>query len=144
VIGAAPRSEALRAPAGGAGALFDRALEAHFGLRAHDLYGLSEIVRGVNVYPSQLEAVLVGRPRLAPHYQLVLRRNGPIDEVTLEVEALPGVAQDVLPELAREVAQSVKAMVGISAQVDVKRPGEIPRSEGKAVRVRDLRPKDPA
>lgn len=100
------------------------------------------IVRGVNVYPSQIEAVLVGKPRLAPHYQLVLRKNGPIDAVTLEVEALPGVAQDVFPELAREVAHLVKAMVGISTQVVVKGPGEIPRSEGKAVRVRDLRPKE--
>lgn len=102
------------------------------------------IVRGVNVYPSQIESVLVGKPRLAPHYQLVLRRNGPIDEVTLEVEALPGVARDVFPELAREVAHLVKAMVGISTQVVVKGPGEIPRSEGKAVRVRDLRPKEGA
>lgn len=102
------------------------------------------IVRGVNVYPSQIEAVLVGKPRLAPHYQLVLRKSGPIDEVTLEVEALPGVAQDVFAELAREVAQLVKAMVGISTQVVVKGPGEIPRSEGKAVRVRDLRPKESA
>jgi phenylacetate-CoA ligase len=99
------------------------------------------IVRGVNVYPSQIEAVLVGKPRLAPHYQLVLRKKGPLDEVTLEVEALPGVANEDYPGLAREVAQLVKAMVGISTQVVVTSPGQIPRSEGKAVRVRDLRPK---
>jgi phenylacetate-CoA ligase len=102
------------------------------------------IVRGVNVYPSQIEAVLVGKPRLAPHYQLVLRRNGPLDDVALEVEALPGVPSEDYPGLAREVAQLVKAMVGISTQVVVKGPGQIPRSEGKAVRVRDLRPKEPA
>jgi phenylacetate-CoA ligase len=102
------------------------------------------IVRGVNVYPSQIEAVLVGKPRLAPHYQLVLRRNGPIDEVMLEVEALPGVPAERFAEIAREVAQLVKAMVGISTQVIVKGPGEIPRSEGKAVRVRDQRPKESA
>jgi phenylacetate-CoA ligase len=99
------------------------------------------IVRGVNVYPSQVEAILLGKPRLAPHYQLVLRRDGPLDEVTLEVEALAGVAPDVFPELAREVAHLVKAMIGISVQVVVKGPGAIPRSDGKAVRVRDLRPK---
>ncbi len=102
------------------------------------------IVRGVNVYPSQIEAVLVGKPRLAPHYQLVLRKAGPIDEVTLEVEALAGVAPDDFPALAREVAHLIKAMVGISTQVVVKGPGDIPRSEGKAVRVRDLRPKEGA
>lgn len=102
------------------------------------------IVRGVNVYPSQIEAVLVGKPRLAPHYQLVLRKAGPLDAVTLEVEALPGVPAEAYPALAREVAHLVKSMVGITTQVEVKAPGGIPRSEGKAVRVRDLRPREGA
>ena len=99
------------------------------------------IVRGVNVYPSQVEAVLVGLPRLAPHYQLVVDRQGRLDHVTIEVEAAPGVPREAYPALAHEVAHHVKSTVGITTDVRVLDPGEVPRSEGKAVRVRDLRPK---
>jgi len=99
------------------------------------------IVRGVNVFPSQVEAVLIGRPHLAPHYQLVVERRGSLDHVTLEVEAAFGLAADQFDGLARDVAHHVKTMVGITVDVEVKPPGGIPRSQGKAVRVRDLRPK---
>jgi len=99
------------------------------------------IIRGVNVYPSQIEAVLVGRPMLAPHYQLLVQREGTLDHVTIEVEAQAGVAPQSYPAIARDVAHQVKSRVGITTQVIVMRPGEIPRSQGKAVRVRDLRPK---
>ena len=99
------------------------------------------IVRGVNVYPSQVEAVLVGRPRIAPHYQLVVERRGALDHVTIDVEAAPGVPEDDFPDIARDVAHHVKSLVGITVDVCLRRPGEIPRSQGKAVRVRDLRPK---
>jgi phenylacetate-CoA ligase len=99
------------------------------------------IVRGVNVYPSQIEAVLVGLPDIAPHYQLVLERKGILDEVTVEVEAAPGAqAYETIAAAARH---HIKSMIGISTDVVVKKPGEIPRSQGKAVRVRDLRPKQP-
>jgi phenylacetate-CoA ligase len=103
------------------------------------------IIRGVNVYPSQIEAVLVGMPEIAPHYQLVVERQGSLDQVTVEVEA----AQDVVPDaetyarIGRAAQHQIKSMVGISTEVLVKKPGEIPRSMGKAVRVRDLRPKQP-
>ncbi|HEX6136407.1 MAG TPA: phenylacetate--CoA ligase [Casimicrobiaceae bacterium] len=99
------------------------------------------IIRGVNVYPSQIEAVLVGRPRIAPHYQLVVERRGSLDHVTLDVEASPGVPADDFPDVARDVAHHVKSLVGITVDVCMRAPGEIPRSQGKAVRVRDLRPK---
>ena len=99
------------------------------------------IIRGVNVYPSQIEAVLMGRPMIAPHYQLVVERQGTLDHVTIEVEAQAGVASEEFPAIARDVAHHVKSMVGISTDVVVKLTGEIPRSQGKAVRVRDLRPK---
>jgi phenylacetate-CoA ligase len=99
------------------------------------------IIRGVNVYPSQVEAVLVGRPRIAPHYQLVVERRGSLDHVALEVEAQPGVAATDFDRLGRDVAHHVKSLVGITVDVVVKQPGDIPRSQGKAVRVRDLRPK---
>ena len=99
------------------------------------------IIRGVNVYPSQIEAVLVGRPGIAPHYQLVVERSGHLDAVTIEVEAMPGVPADGYAAIAGDVRHHVKSLVGISTSVRVLQPGEVPRSQGKAVRVRDLRPR---
>jgi phenylacetate-CoA ligase len=119
-------------------------------LRIRRITGRSDdmlIVRGVNVYPSQLEAVLVGLPQLSPHYQLVIERKGALDHVSLEVEADAGVAVDDEPTrraLAGSVAHHLKSQLGISCDVAVKQPGEVPRSQGKAVRVRDLRPKPAA
>jgi len=98
------------------------------------------IIRGVNVYPSQIEAVLVGFPGLAPHYQLALMREGALDAVTLEVELAADFCGDPTHK-AGEVAHHIKSMVGVTCDVAVKRPGEVPRSQGKAVRVKDLRPK---
>jgi phenylacetate-CoA ligase len=102
------------------------------------------IIRGVNVYPSQIEAVLVGMPEIAPHYQLVVERKGNLDHVTVEVEASPEVAQgaEAYARLAGAARHQIKSMVGITTDVVVKKPGDIPRSMGKAVRVRDLRPKE--
>ncbi len=99
------------------------------------------IVRGVNVYPSQVEAVLVGLPGIAPYYQLVLERRGVRDHVTLEVEAAADAAPATWPAIAYAAAHHVKSLVGITVDVEVKPPGTVPRSQGKAVRVRDLRPK---
>jgi phenylacetate-CoA ligase len=99
------------------------------------------IIRGVNVYPSQIEAVLVGLPGIEPHYQLVVAREGSLDHLTIEVEAAPGLSADRYSGAAHEVQHHVKSMIGVSADVSMKKPGEVPRSQGKAVRVRDLRPK---
>jgi phenylacetate-CoA ligase len=92
------------------------------------------IIRGVNVYPSQIEAVLVGLPGIAPHYQLVVERRGSLDELTIEVESTDATASE-------RVRHHVKSMIGVTASVKVMKPGEVPRSQGKAVRVRDLRPR---
>jgi phenylacetate-CoA ligase len=97
------------------------------------------IIRGVNVYPSQVEAALVGLPGLAPFYRLVLQREGTLDALTVEVEALSSAEPASHPALAAAVARELKARVGIGTHVVVLPPGELPRSEGKAVRVRDLR-----
>jgi phenylacetate-CoA ligase len=99
------------------------------------------IIRGVNVYPSQVEAVLVGFPGLAPHYQIVLTREGALDGMTVEVEldVGAGVAEAERPRKADEVARHIKSLVGVTCSVAIKSPGEVPRSQGKAVRVRDLR-----
>jgi phenylacetate-CoA ligase len=99
------------------------------------------IIRGVNVYPSQVEAVLVGLEGIAPHYQLVVERRGSLDELTIEVETLRALSADQARDIERNVAHHVKSMIGVSASVAAKKPGQVARSQGKAVRVRDLRPK---
>jgi phenylacetate-CoA ligase len=100
------------------------------------------IIRGVNVYPSQVEAVLVGFAGIEPHYQLVVGRKGAMDTLTVEVEAAPGAAGEAdRDRTAQKVQHHIKSLIGVSCAVSVKRPGEVPRSQGKAVRVRDLRGK---
>jgi phenylacetate-CoA ligase len=98
------------------------------------------IIRGVNVYPSQVEAVLVGFPGLAPHYQLVLTRDGALDAMTVEVEQAPDFNGDRLRK-AEEVTHHIKSLIGVTCKVVLKSPGEVPRSQGKAVRVKDQRKK---
>jgi phenylacetate-CoA ligase len=101
------------------------------------------IIRGVNVYPSQIEAVLVGFPGLAPHYQIALTRDGPLDAMTVEVERTPDAAGDgaARAKLAADVQHRLKSMIGVTCAVLVRAPGGVPRSQGKAVRVRDERAK---
>ena len=101
------------------------------------------IIRGVNVYPSQVEAVLVGFPGLAPHYQIVLTREGALDAMTVEIEIAPGapLGEAERARKAEEVTHHIKSMIGVTCKVVAKAPGEVPRSQGKAVRVRDERKK---
>ena len=97
------------------------------------------IIRGVNVYPSQVEAHLVGVQGISPHYQLVIRREGSMDDLTIEVEAAPETPAGQYDALAKDVGHHIKTMVGVTCKIEMKKPGEVPRSQGKAVRVRDLR-----
>jgi phenylacetate-CoA ligase len=99
------------------------------------------IIRGVNVYPSQIEAVMVGFAGIAPHYQLVVRREGSMDTLAAEIEAAPETASEDYPKLAGEIRHHIKSLIGVTCDVQLKAPGEVPRSQGKAVRVRDERPK---
>jgi phenylacetate-CoA ligase len=113
-------------------------------VRIHRITGRNDdmlIIRGVNVYPSQIEAVLVGMEGIAPHYQLVVERRGSLDELTVEVETLRAFSPGESRSIERKVAHHVKSLIGVTASVAAKKPGEVPRSQGKAVRVRDLRPK---
>jgi phenylacetate-CoA ligase len=96
------------------------------------------IVRGVNVYPSQIEAVMVGRQGVSPHYQITVRREGTLDSLTVEVEAETQAAT-TYDVIAKDVQHHIKAMVGITCDVVVLSPGSVPRSTGKAIRVKDLR-----
>jgi phenylacetate-CoA ligase len=96
------------------------------------------IIRGVNVYPSQVEAVLVGFPGLAPHYQIILTREGALDAMTVEVELAPEFDGDRNRKV-NEVIHHIKSLIGVTCKVVLKSPGEVPRSQGKAVRVVDQR-----
>lgn len=97
------------------------------------------IIRGINLYPSQIEALILKDPRLAPVYLLEIGREGHLDTLTVLIEARPGQNASVA---ARELTREIKSAAGISATVRAVEPGTIPRSAGKAKRVSDLRPKD--
>ncbi len=101
------------------------------------------IIRGVNLYPSQVEAALLGIAELEPHYQLVVDRVNHLDELTIEVEARSSVSftPETFAAIGERVRHHVKSMVGVTAKVKMMTAGSVPRSMGKAVRVRDQRPK---
>jgi phenylacetate-CoA ligase len=88
------------------------------------------IIRGVNVFPSEIERALLSVPELAPHYQLVVERPGHLDELSVQVEGT------VDPAVVRE---QLGRALGLTARVEVVPPGSVPRSEGKALRVVDRR-----
>ena len=101
------------------------------------------IVRGVNVFPTQIEEVLMQVPGLAPHFQIELTREGRLDQVRVLTEAAVGAEDaDARTANAADLAHRIKSTVGITARVDVADPGGVERSQGKAVRVIDRRPKE--
>ena len=95
------------------------------------------VLRGVNVFPSQIEELLLRDARLSPHYQIELRRDERLDRMILHVEARPGAENDPAP--AAELRHAIKQSLGVSVDIAVAAPGAIERSAGKAKRVRDLR-----
>ena len=97
------------------------------------------IIRGVNVYPANVETVLFEFQNLSPHFQLVLTRPGRMDEMTVEVEGREGVGAVELEGLDRLVAARIKERLGVSSTVSVLQPGELPRSVGKLKRIIDRR-----
>ncbi|ACR27643.1 phenylacetate--CoA ligase PaaK [Burkholderia glumae] len=99
------------------------------------------IVRGVNVFPTQIEEQLLKQRALAPHFQIVLTKDGPLDVMTLNVEPCPQAAADAaqLDAARRALAHDIKALIGVSAVVEVLAPNGIERSVGKARRVIDRR-----
>jgi phenylacetate-CoA ligase len=101
------------------------------------------IVRGVNVFPTQIEELILKQASLAPHYLCVLTREGPLDGLTVRVETRPGVAVDSAEAQAAAAAlqHDIKTYVGSSAVIELKAEGGVERSQGKAKRVLDLRPK---
>ena len=98
------------------------------------------ILRGVNVFPTQVEELLLRVEGLSPHYQLVLSRPHRLDEMTVRVEARPHVGADERAALSSRLCVLVKENVGVNVACDVVEPETLKRSEGKAQRVVDLRP----
>ena len=100
------------------------------------------ILRGINVFPTQIEEQILKCAGLAPHFRIELIRDGRLDGMIVHCEATPAAAHDEARKAsARELAHHVKSVVGMSSRINVHLPGGAPRSEGKARRVVDNRPK---
>jgi phenylacetate-CoA ligase len=117
------------------------------------------IIRGVNFFPSQIESIILKRQGVSPHYMVVVDRQGSMDEVEVRIEVteefmakagadvLKGSEKEILKDvqLARQkienLKRDIKDMIGITVKVTLVPPGTVPRSEGKAKRVEDKRPK---
>ena len=99
-------------------------------------------IRGVNVFPTQIESALVGLPYIGPHYQLVLRREGFMDTLEVKVELIDGSLLDEykkLAEIQKNVRFQLKTILGIDTIVTLCEPKSIERFQGKAKRIIDLR-----
>jgi phenylacetate-CoA ligase len=100
------------------------------------------IIRGVNVFPSQIESVLIEIDEVEPHYQLIVDREGTLDTLTVLVEVGESLFSDevkVLQDVERKISKNIKEYLGVSAKVKLVEPKAIARSQGKAVRVIDNR-----
>jgi phenylacetate-CoA ligase len=118
------------------------------------------IIRGVNVFPSQVESVLLMSPQVEPHYKLIVDRKGAMDNMDVQVEISPALYKEVseailsmddvtyfaehesLIHLKSQIQKNIKDIIGINVRVGFKEPGSIERSEGKAQRVVDLRKRE--
>ena len=99
------------------------------------------IIRGVNLFPTQIEELVLQQGQLSGHYQLVVSRDGHLDEVLVRCEIQPAFASSDRAALARELQHRIKTLIGVSTRVEVLDPDGIERSLGKARRVIDNRPK---
>lgn len=114
-------------------------------MRIERLSGRSDdmlIIRGVNVFPSQIESVLFNIKGVEPHYQLIVDRDGTLDTLEIQVEVNEQIFSDeikVLQTLSRKIRHAIKEMLGVTCQVKLVEPKSIARSEGKAQRVIDNR-----
>ena len=105
------------------------------------------IVRGVNVFPSEIERVVLEQRALAPHYQIVLSRDGALDRLAVRVELVGSIWEslgattdcDEARQLAGQLRAELATALSLTADVELGAPGSVPRSEGKAVRVVDNR-----
>ncbi len=100
------------------------------------------IIRGVNVFPSQIESVLVGMEHIAPHYQLIVTKKGYTDQLEVQVELADATLLESfsqLEALENEIKHKLKVVLGLAAKVKLMAPKSIERTAGKAKHVIDLR-----
>jgi phenylacetate-CoA ligase len=100
------------------------------------------IIRGVNVFPQQIETILLETQGVAPHYQLILTREGSLDMLEVKVEVDEKMFSDEIKHLQRieaKIQKNIKEFLGVTAKVTLSEPRSIERSEGKAKRIIDLR-----
>jgi phenylacetate-CoA ligase len=99
------------------------------------------IIRGVNVFPTQIEELMLRDPMLAPHYQIEITRPGSLDQMTVLVERVPAAGSADGEASGKALAHHIKSLIGVNAKVSVLAPGGVERSLGKAKRIVDKRPK---
>lgn len=99
------------------------------------------ILRGVNLFPTQIEEIVLRTPGVAPHFQLRLTREGRMDALTVRAEARPGATPEVREAAARSIAAGAKDGIGVSVSVEIVEPESLERSVGKIRRIVDLRPR---
>jgi phenylacetate-CoA ligase len=109
---------------------------ARIGARSDDML----IIRGVNVFPSQIEELLLRQREFAPLYQLIVSRPRTLDELTVVVEAEPGIDAATVESAGDMLVGRMKDLIGVTAAIRIVAPGQMERSAGKAKRVIDQRP----
>ena len=95
------------------------------------------IIKGVNVFPSQIESVIMSMPKLLPHYNIVVSKKGKLDELLVQVEAELSCDDGAIA--ADKLRRNIMSITGIAAEVRLLPPKTLPRSQGKISRVTDLR-----
>jgi len=97
-------------------------------------------IRGVNVFPSQIEEVILSVDAIGPHYEIIVEREGFLDKLTIKVELLESTDSfSKLEKIAAEVKNKLKIVLGLDAKIMLESPNTLQRFEGKAKRVKDLR-----
>jgi phenylacetate-CoA ligase len=99
------------------------------------------ILRGVNLFPTQIEEIVLRTPGVAPHFQLRLTREGRLDALTVRAEARAGTTPEIRDAAARAITAAVKDGIGVSVTVEIVEPESLERSVGKIKRIVDLRPR---
>ena len=99
------------------------------------------ILRGVNLFPTQIEELIMAIPALSPHFQLHLSREGRMDQLAVHVECRPGTAGPDAAEAGATLSARVKNTIGVTVTTSVEAPGTIERSMGKMRRIVDHRPR---
>lgn len=97
------------------------------------------IIRGVNVFPSQIEEILLKIDAFSPHYQIIISRTGNMDDLAIDIEPEISATETRIKEAIHTLQHRIKSGIGVSVKVNIRGHGQIPRSQGKAQRVVDKR-----